>query len=341
MDQINLSYLFSHSMLFLFEIFVLFVFIIFIAFILNMLFSNAKRRNSLNIQVVNINEKFNNMKNIVKRSTLNKKEYKVYKKAEKEKQKIYLEKLQQEKIIYVINFNGDVRVSKIDELRTCITALLKIVRKEDEIACIIESPGGLVSNYGLAASQLERIRKKNIKLTVLVDLVAASGGYLMACVANKIIAAPFSIIGSIGVVAQLPNINKLLEKYNIDIEQHTSGKYKRTLTTLGKNNEKGREKFIQDLKRTHELFKTFVKKYRTEVEIEKVSTGEYWYALQALELKLVDEIKTSDEFLYEHSQNHRIYEIKIVSKQNIKNKLKLYVHDMLYNIYYKIINKTI
>lgn len=341
MDQINLSYLFSHALLFLFKIFVLLLFTIVFMFMLNIFLGGSRKRQNTNISITDISEKFNNMQNIINRSILSKRDYKLYKKKEKEDRKLYLENTKQKKKIFFINFKGDVKVSKIDELRTCVTALLKIAEKKDEVAILIESPGGLVSNYGLAASQLERIVKAGIKLTVLVDLVAASGGYLMACVANKIIASPFSIVGSIGVVAQLPNINRLLEKYNIDIEQHTSGKYKRTLTTLGKNNQKGREKFVEDLKRTHELFKSFVKKYRPAINIEEVSTGEYWYALQAIEHKLVDEIKTSDEFLYENSKKYKIYEIKVITKQSIKNKFKLYVHDTIYNIYYRTIGKII
>ena len=108
--------------------------------------------------------------------------------------------------------------------------------------------------YGLAASQMQRIRDKKLKLTVCVDKVAASGGYMMAVVADKIIAAPFAVLGSIGVLAQVPNFHRLLKKHDVDFEMLTAGKYKRTLTMFGENTDKGREKFQEDIEDTHVLF---------------------------------------------------------------------------------------
>ena len=184
----------------------------------------------------------------------------------------------------------------------------------------------MVHSYGLAASQLKRIKDRKIKLTVAVDLVAASGGYMMASVADHILAAPFSVVGSIGVLAQLPNFNRLLKKHNVDIEQHTAGEYKTTLTLLGENTDKSRAKFKEELEKTHDLFKLFVSQNRPQVAIDKIATGEHWYAQQALDLNLVDEIKTSDDYILEKSQNQSVFEISYVIQETLKEKISNALH---------------
>ena len=204
---------------------------------------------------------------------------------------------------------------------------------KDEVVVLVESGGGTVHGYGLAASQLKRIRNKNVKLTVSVDKVAASGGYMMACVADHIIAAPFAILGSIGVLAQIPNFNKLLKKHDIDFEQIAAGKYKRTLTMFGENTEADRDKLKEELEETHVLFKEFVKQNRDETDIEKIATGEHWYGKQALDLGLIDEIKTSDDYLSNATADANIYAIEYVRKKPFFEKLfsstvKLFQQDM-------------
>ena len=223
--------------------------------------------------------------------------------------------------IFVIRFDGDMHASETESLSDCITAVLSIALPTDEVLVTINSAGGMVHHYGLAASQLDRIKRRQIPLTVAVDLIAASGGYLMACVANKILAAPFAVIGSIGVVAQVPNFHRLLEKHDIDIEQHTAGEYKTTLTMLGKNTDKGRKKFQLELEDTHALFKSFVSEHRTQVDIDALATGEHWYGSQALGLKLVDEIITSEDYLLTKSKTHDIYEIEYVIQESLSSKL--------------------
>ena len=178
----------------------------------------------------------------------------------------------------------------------------------------------MVHEHGLAASQLQRLKDAKLRLTVSIDKVAASGGYLMACIADKIIAAPFSIIGSIGVIAQLPNFNRLLDKAGIDFEQHTAGEFKRTVTMFGKNSEKERSKLKSDLKETHQLFMDYVAKNRPKLDIEHVATGEHWYGTRALELNLIDEVKTSDEVLMNALEQYRIYEVKIEKKLSLQEK---------------------
>ncbi|MCT8345767.1 protease SohB [Photorhabdus temperata] len=203
----------------------------------------------------------------------------------------------QKPCLYVLDFKGSMDAHEVDSLREEISAVLAVADAKDEVLLRLESPGGMVHGYGLAASQLARLRQKGVRLTVVVDKVAASGGYMMACVADRIVAAPFAIIGSIGVVAQIPNIHKLLKKNDIDVELHTAGEYKRTLTFLGENTEQGRKKFQEDLNQTHELFKEFIHTHRPLLDVESVATGEYWYGTQAKEKGLIDEIGVSDDLL--------------------------------------------
>ena len=223
--------------------------------------------------------------------------------------------------LYVIDFNGDIKASQVEPLRAEISAILSIATPMDEVLLRIESPGGSVNGYGLAASQLQRLRDKNIPLTICIDKVAASGGYLMACIANRIIAAPFAIIGSIGVVAQMPNFHRLLRKKDIDVELLTAGEYKRTLTLFAENTEKGRKKFQEDLEEIHATFKDHVLKNRPQLNIDQVSTGEHWLAQDALELGLVDVLQTSDEYLNDKMGGYKVYQITVHAKQTWVAKL--------------------
>lgn len=201
---------------------------------------------------------------------------------------------------YVLHFAGDIRASAVDALREEVSAVLQVARPGvDRVLLVLDSPGGVVPGYGLAAAQLARLRSAEIELVAIVDRVAASGGYMMAAVADRIVAAPFAIIGSIGVVAQLPNIHRFLKRNDIDVELHTAGQYKRTLTLLGENTEAGREKFREELEQTHLLFKQFLARYRPSLDLERLATGEHWYGEDALELGLIDAIGTSDDLILE------------------------------------------
>ena len=212
--------------------------------------------------------------------------------------------------VFVVHFKGDVEASEVKRLRLEISAILTLATPDDEVIICLESPGGMVHSYGLAASQLMRVRNKGIPLTVVVDQVAASGGYLMAAVANKVLAAPFAVIGSIGVVAQVPNVHRLLKKNDVDVEVVTAGKYKRTLTLLGENTEDGRQKFKEELEEVHLLFQEFVVANRPKLDIEAVATGEAWYGKRALQLGLIDELATSDEYLMDLCEEFKVYEVK-------------------------------
>lgn len=223
--------------------------------------------------------------------------------------------------LYVLEFQGDIKASQVEQLREEITMVLSVAKAEDEVLIRIDSPGGSVNGYGLAASQLHRIRQANIPLTACIDKVAASGGYLMACVANQILAAPFAIIGSIGVVAQIPNFHRWLQKNNIDVELMTAGEYKRTLTLLGENTEKGRKKFQEDLEKIHLAFRNYVLTNRSGIAIDEVATGEHWLAVDALPLKLVDGLITSDDYLLGKMKTHELFKIKIQAKPSLMEKL--------------------
>ncbi|WBT60370.1 protease SohB [Kosakonia oryzendophytica] len=219
--------------------------------------------------------------------------------------------------VYVLDFKGSMDAGEVNALREEITAVLTVAKPQDQVIVRLESPGGVVHGYGLAASQLQRLRDRQIPLTVAVDKVAASGGYMMACVADKIVAAPFAIIGSIGVVAQIPNFNRFLKGKEIDIELHTAGQFKRTLTLLGENTEEGRQKFRESLNETHDLFKGFVSQMRPGLDIEKVATGEHWYGTQALENGLIDAIGTSDELLLGLLEDHEVIGIRYQQRKKL------------------------
>jgi len=214
--------------------------------------------------------------------------------------------------VYVVDFDGDLQASKVEHLRNEITAILTAARDRDEVLVRIESPGGMVHGYGLAASQLERVRERKIRLVAAVDKVAASGGYLMASVSDHIIAAPFALVGSIGVVAQIPNVHRLLKKHDVDVEVLTAGKYKRTLTIFGENTEQGRAKFVEELEDIHLLFQEFVRANRPQVSVDEIATGEAWYGRRALDHRLVDELSTSDAYLTKACEDADVYEVRWV-----------------------------
>lgn len=223
--------------------------------------------------------------------------------------------------LYVLDFDGDIRASAVENLRREITAVLTTAKPEDEVMLRLDSGGGMVTSYGLAASQLDRIRDQRIPLTVCVDKVAASGGYMMACVADKLVAAPFAVLGSIGVVAQIPNFHRLLKEHNIDFELLTAGKYKRTLTLFGENTDEGRQKFIEDIERIHGQFKGYVDRRRPKLDIEQVATGEIWSGQDVLDLHLADRLCTSDQYMTEACESRDVLLISYKARRNLMEKL--------------------
>lgn len=288
--------------------------------------TRARKGDKGHLEVRNLNEHHEKQQQVLSQSLLDDAELKAEKKAlkkrlkEEKKQKTAGDSSSQQRV-FVLNFKGDMRASEVQTLREEVTAVLSLANANDEIVVRLESPGGMVHSYGLASSQLDRVRKQGIPLTVCVDKVAASGGYMMACVADKILAAPFAYIGSIGVLAQLPNFHRLLKKHDVDFEVLTAGEYKRTLTMLGENTEKGREKFVQDLQETHDEFKRFVGDRRSKMDINQVATGEVWLGRRAQEVGLVDEVMTSDEYLVSKMTSAKVYEVSYVVKKSLQEKV--------------------
>ena len=294
------------------------------------------------LKVDKINERFTQSREDMNEIMLTGKAKKRARKAEKAKAKEQQKAAENEESAgrtFYLGFKGDIHAKATSSLREEISAILSVASEKDEVVVNVESPGGVVHGYGFAASQLDRVRKAGIPLTVLVDKVAASGGYMMACVADKICAAPFAIIGSVGVVAQMPNFHRLLDKHDVDVELHTAGEYKRTLTMFGENTEEGRRKFKEDLEEAHSLFKEFIAEHRPELDIEKIATGEIWFGKRAKELGLVDEVLTSDEYLFTKVQQQDVYEVKFEPKKTLQERLSQGAESTMESVFGNLLTK--
>lgn len=296
------------------------------------------------IEVTFLNDEYDDHEHALKSVILDEDQLKAELKAEKKQHKSAKKHKKNDtedakKRVYVLTFDGDVKASAVSNLREEITAILTVATADDEVVLCLESPGGMVHTYGLAASQLSRITQQNIPLTVVVDAVAASGGYMMACIGNKILAAPFAVIGSIGVVAQLPNFHRLLKKNDIDFELFTAGEHKRTVTMFGENTDKGKAKFVEELEDTHELFKSFVSEHRPQVNVAEVATGEVWYGQRAIENNLIDDIQTSDEYLMSKRNDSNIYKVSFEAKKTLQEKLGFAAQSMTEGVVNKLVER--
>ncbi len=287
-----------------------------------------RKRQRGELRVTRLSEQYKEMQEEMSVALLDEQQQKLWHKAQKKKIRLEAKEAKArakrgevtpltKSRVFVLDFKGSMDAHEVGGLREEITAVLTLAKAEDRVVVRLESPGGVVHGYGLAASQLQRLRDRQIPLTVAVDKVAASGGYMMACVADTIVAAPFAIIGSIGVVAQIPNFNRFLKSKEIDVELHTAGQYKRTLTLLGENTEEGRQKFRESLNETHDLFKGFVHQMRPQLDIEQFATGEHWYGTQALEKGLVDEVGTSDELLLALFEKHEVIGLRYQQRKKL------------------------
>ncbi len=273
------------------------------------------------LEIQNLNERFRNLGDTLQRAVLDKPAIKALAKLRKDEKKREKKAGKRRPRSFVIDFKGDLKATAVPSLREEVSAVLAVADVQDEVILRLENYGGVVHEHGLAASQLVRIRERGIPLTVTVDKVAASGGYLMACVANRIVAAPFAILGSIGVLAQLPNFNRLLETHGVDFEQITAGEYKRTVTMFGKNTDEDRARLRAQLDDVHAQFKSAVARYRPDLDLGKVSTGEHWYGERALELGLADELRTSDELLAEKVAERDLFQVSFKVKQPLQKRL--------------------
>ena len=281
------------------------------------------RKRTGQLEVHKLNDFYKALHDRLQGTVLSKDQLKVLTKAQAKADKLAKKNPEDKPRVFVLDFDGDIKASANDSLRHEVTALLSLATPKDEVVLRLESGGGMVHSYGLASSQLARIRQAGVPLTVCVDKVAASGGYMMACIGEKIISAPFAILGSIGVVAQLPNVHRLLKKHDVDFEVLTAGEYKRTLTVFGENTEKGREKFQQDLEITHELFKDFVASYRPQLQMDEIATGEVWLGQAALGKKLVDELMTSDEYIATKAKTADVFQLHYAHKKSLPERVGL------------------
>lgn len=324
-----------------------------IAVVVMLILESRKQPENGSITVTNLTEKYKDQTKGLASFFLSEAELKHQEKAEKKaaKEKAKAEKKrlkageeneeERKSRLFVIDFHGDIHASEVSSLRKEIDAIIGLAEPEkDEVLVKLESPGGVVHGYGLAASQLQRLKARHIPLTVAVDKVAASGGYMMACVANKIVSAPFAVIGSVGVVAQVPNIHRLLKKHDVDVDVMTAGEYKRTVTFVGENTEKGKQKFQQELEETHELFKQFVAENRPQLDVAKVATGEHWFGQQAIGLQLVDEISTSDDIILAAVQEKEVIEVKYRHKKKLRQRLGDQIESHLENLVAKLLHKN-
>jgi serine protease SohB len=313
------------------------IFTVVVAIVIVMLVATSggrRKQEESQLEVKNLNARFDSLQKTIASEVLNKADMK--KAAKEEKSRAKEDKAAQKKSgkgngarkqrVYVIDFHGDIKASGTETLRDEVTAIVTMAEEQDEVLLRMNNSGGIVHEHGLAASQLLRLKDAGLSLTVSVDKVAASGGYMMAVVADKIVAAPFAVIGSIGVLAQLPNFARMLDRHGVDFEQHTAGEYKRTVTMFGENTEEQRDKLKEQLEDTHELFKAFVAEHRPELDLATVATGEHWYGTQAMNLGLVDEIRTSDDYLLTKSRSSNLFEVDMVEKKNFPQKLVSGLH---------------
>lgn len=325
-----------------------------VAVVVMLIIESRKQTENGAISITNLTEKYQeqikSLQSVFLSEAELKQQEKAEKKAEKEKAKAEKKRLkageekpeeEQKSRLFVLDFHGDVEAHGVEGLRKEIDAVLALADpKQDEVLLKLESPGGVVHGYGLAASQLQRLKNHQIPLTVAVDKVAASGGYMMACVANKIVSAPFAVIGSIGVVAQVPNIHRLLKRFDVDVDVMTAGEYKRTVTLVGENTEKGKQKFQQELEETHVLFKQFVSEHRPQLDMDKIATGEHWFGKQALDLQLVDQIATSDDLVLDAVKEKEVIEVKYRQKKSLTQRFGRQLEHSLENVIYKLLNKS-
>ncbi len=288
-------------------------FVLLVVVAIALLAATRRRGHAEGLVVAHLNRRYEDsadeLKVVVEGKARFKKEAKARDKQRKREEKARGKEDSPKPRLFVLDFKGDLRASAAASLREEVSAIVRVARPQDRVLLRLENSGGTVHEHGFAASQLTRLKSRGLTLLVAVDKVAASGGYLMACVADRIIAAPFAIVGSIGVLAQLPNFHRLLEDKGVDFEQVTAGRYKRTLTVFGKNTDEGRAKLQEEVEDVHELFKRQIREHRPQVDIERVATGEHWHGIRALELKLVDELRTSDDFLLEAAKDHELYHL--------------------------------
>lgn len=277
------------------------------------------------LTVEKLNDRYRELAGTLRRAVVTKAQWKKdHKREEKERkahEKTAAKHPEERRRVFVLDFKGDLRATAVASLREEINAVVAVARPADEVVLRLENFGGAVHEHGLAASQLARLRERNITLTAIVDKGAASGGYMMACIANRIVAAPFAVIGSIGVLAQVPNFHRALTDRGVEFEQITAGRYKRTVTMFGRNTDEDRAKLREELEEVHTLFKNMVAQNRPQLDVEQVATGEHWYGTRALELKLIDQLGSSDDYLLQAAADADVFHVAYKARHTLQEKL--------------------
>lgn len=296
--------------------------IIFVVAAIGAIRRQGKADNASKLKITSLNSHYDELREQLLAEMLDKKAWKAHEKAQKKAEKQAEKQPEEKPRLFVLDFDGDIDASAVDNLRGHLTAIIQTAAEKDHVLLRLESGGGYVHSYGLAASQLARLKNRGIRLTIAVDKIAASGGYMMACVADELIAAPFAIIGSVGVIGAVPNFHGLLEKHDIRYEQHTAGKHKRSLTLFGENTDEDRAQFQKELNETHALFKKHIAAMRPQLDIEAIATGETWYGSQALERGLIDRVETSDDYLLGQVKDCQIIQIEEHIPETLADKIK-------------------
>ena len=147
---------------------------------------------------------------------------------------------------------------------------------------------------------------------------------MMAVVADRIVASRLAVIGSIGVVGQVPNVHRLLKRFDIDVLEMTAGTNKRPVSLIGPLTDQGIETFKKQLSDTHRLFRDHVHRFRPQLDIEAVSNGDIWHGVDALTHGLIDEIATSDEMIdrARHEGDLDVFSIRWRQAKNLRERLE-------------------
>ncbi len=282
------------------------------------------RRGGREIEVHSLNERYDQMRDELDAEILDRKERRSLAKsrAKARKREAARAATPTARRVYVLGFKGDLVASAVKRLAREVDAVLTVARPStDEVVLRLQSSGGTVTGYGLAAAEVSRLRDRKIKVTVSVDQVAASGGYMMACAADKIVAAPFALVGSIGVVAQAPNLHRLLKKNDIDYEELTAGEFKRSISVLGEITPAGRAHFLGKIEDIHTAFKSFVAERRPAADLARVANGDVWLASEAVSLGLVDALSTGDDLIFRLKDEARLFEVATAARKTLLQQL--------------------
>ncbi|WP_343192796.1 S49 family peptidase [Buchnera aphidicola (Taiwanaphis decaspermi)] len=235
--------------------------------------------------------------------------------------------------LYILDYNDKIKKNKIKKLREEISSIILVAKKNDEVLLRLENTSDIVYEYGLVIAQLQRLRKKGIKLIISIDKIVSNGGYIIACVADHISASPFSIIGPINIVVNIPNIDKYTQTSNLNNQLNDCNTF--TKLTLIKNNTKIYvNKIFNKLDIKKYIRNSFIKDMRPSLNLNKIFNQNYWIGENAINEKLIDSINTSDDILFSKKDTHNLLKIKYVYKSNIVEK-----YIVTLNKYFKFLKK--